>query len=188
MKILALSGSPALHSRSNGLLHHLIQRVQADSRVQVSTVRVRDLPAEALLGADVSEAQLAQALLLVAQADVVVIATPIYKAAYSGLLKAFLDLLPQDGLNDKAVIALATGGSPAHFLAIDYALKPVLSALGCRQVVDTVYASDSQLHKLADGLYAADADLNERLGRAASRLKASHQNNTPALRPAATHA
>ncbi|WP_437719533.1 NAD(P)H-dependent oxidoreductase [Sorangium sp. So ce448] len=47
----------------------------------------------------------------------VVIATPIYKASYTGALKAFLDLLPQFGLAGKAALPLATGGTLAHVLA-----------------------------------------------------------------------
>ena len=57
----------------------------------------------------------------------VIVATPIYKAAYSGLLKVFLDLLPAEALRGKTVLPLASGGSVAHLLALDYALKPVLS-------------------------------------------------------------
>src|SRR5256885_12419558 len=41
----------------------------------------------------------------------VVVATPIYKASYSGVLKSFLDLLPQFGLAGKVVLPLATGGT-----------------------------------------------------------------------------
>lgn len=83
-----------------------------------------------LLHAQFEHPLIRQALAEVAQAHVVLIATPIYKAAYSGVLKAFLDLLPQDALRGKTVLPLATGGSIAHLLALDYALKPVLSALG----------------------------------------------------------
>ena len=83
----------------------------------------------------------------VSRAHVVLVATPIYKAAYSGLLKAFLDLLPQDALRGKTVLPLATGGSIAHLLALDYALKPVLSALGARDILDPVFATDAQIGK-----------------------------------------
>lgn len=80
-----------------------------------------------------------------AQASAVIIATPIYKAAYSGILKAFLDVLPQNALADKIILPLATGGSAAHTLAIDYALKPVLAALGARQFLNGVYLTDNQM-------------------------------------------
>jgi FMN reductase len=76
-----------------------------------SVSHVRDLPAEALMNADFSDTELNVARLLVERADALVIATPIYKAAYSGLLKAFLDILPQDGLDGKIILPLATAGS-----------------------------------------------------------------------------
>lgn len=54
------------------------------------------------------------------------------KAAYTGLLKAFLDLLPQYALGGKTVLPLVTGGTPAHVLAVDYALRPVLASMGAQ--------------------------------------------------------
>ncbi|WP_204304970.1 NAD(P)H-dependent oxidoreductase, partial [Stenotrophomonas maltophilia] len=76
-------------------------------------IRLRDISAEALLGARPDDPGLAEAIECVEAADGIVVATPIYKAAYSGLLKAFLDALPQFGLAGKTVLQLATGGSLA---------------------------------------------------------------------------
>lgn len=45
------------------------------------------------------------------------------------MLKVFLDLLPQFALQGKLVLPMATGGSPNHMLALDYALRPVLLGL-----------------------------------------------------------
>ena len=67
-------------------------------------------------------------------ADAIVVATPVYQAAYSGLLKVFLDLLPQFAFRGKAVLPIVTGGSPAHVLAVDYALRPVLANLGAAHI------------------------------------------------------
>ncbi|MGA0423628.1 NAD(P)H-dependent oxidoreductase [Escherichia coli] len=63
------------------------------------------------------------------QADGLIVATPAPNAACSGALKTLLDLLPERALQGKVVLPLATGGTVAHLLAVDYALKPVLSAL-----------------------------------------------------------
>ena len=165
MNIVGLQGSPSLISRSGSLLHLARSRLQplAGSYRGIS---VRDLPAEALLHAQFDHPLIQQSLAAVARADVVLVATPIYKAAYSGLLKAFLDLLPPDGLRGKTVLPLATGGSLAHLLAIDYALKPVLSALGARDILDPVYAVDSQLpvHPMLG--HAPAAELRERIDAA----------------------
>lgn len=150
MKIVGIQGSPSASSRSGSLL--ALALALTHSRLQPAASRshliaVRDLPAQALLHAQFDHALIRQALAEVAQAQVVLIATPIYKAAYSGALKAFLDLLPQDGLRGKTVLPLATGGSLAHLLALDYALKPVLSALGARDILDPVFATDAQVTK-----------------------------------------
>lgn len=66
----------------------------------------------------------------VASADVVVIASPTYKAAYTGLLKAFLDRYGASGLSGTTAVPILTIGSPAHTLAVDTALRPLLVELG----------------------------------------------------------
>ena len=144
MTILLLAGSPSAPSRSTRLLHHVGEKL-ALSGHRYDKIDVRDLPAEALLRADFKNAAIQAALQQVAQASAVVIATPVYKAAYSGVLKAFLDLLPQFGLTDKLVLPLATGGSQSHMLALDYALRPVLSSLNPKHVLPSIYATDAQV-------------------------------------------
>ncbi|MYM22391.1 NADPH-dependent FMN reductase [Duganella sp. FT135W] len=144
MSILLLGGSPAAPSSTGRLLEHVGDKLAALGH-RHSKLNVRDLPAKALLHADFADLALKRAIEVVAEADAIVIATPIYKASYTGILKAFLDLLPQDGLKDKLVLPLATGGSQSHMLALDYALRPVLQALDARQVFTSIYATSQQL-------------------------------------------
>jgi FMN reductase len=139
-----------------------------------SRLNVRDLPATALLHADVENAELRAAHERVLLAQAVVVATPVYKAAYSGILKTFLDLLPQTGLTGKLVLPIATGGSPAHMLALDYALRPVLSALSARHVLPSIYAVDKQI-VFGDGRLELDAELDQRLRDGVRRLSESLQ-------------
>jgi FMN reductase len=175
MHITSLSASPSEHSRSAWLTQFALTRL-AGRADRHDDILVRALPADALLTADVQHPDVAAAVRAVEAADLVVIGTPIYKAAYSGLLKVFLDLLPPDALRDKLVLPLATGGSPAHFLALDYALKPVLSALGARHVLDGVFATDAQLRRHEAGGYVPEPDLIARLDRALAPL-------APRMRP-----
>ncbi|ABM95104.1 NADPH-dependent FMN reductase [Methylibium petroleiphilum] len=161
MKVISILGSPSLRSRSGALLQLAQARLQPHATT-TETITVRDLPGQALLHAEFADTDIQAAIRKVLEAQVVLVATPIYKAAYSGLLKSFLDLLPQDGLRDKTVLPLATGGSAAHLLALDYALKPVLSALGARDILDAVYASDAQIPSV-DGRYEVDAEIGVRV-------------------------
>ena len=142
--VLSVSGSPSPASRTTRLLHHVGAQLTEWGH-KVTTLQVRALPAEALLGADFAHPAVAEAIRLVKQADGVVIGTPVYKAAYSGLLKSFLDLLPQYALSGKTVLPLATGGTTAHVLAIDYALRPVLSAMGASHITPGWFVLDKHL-------------------------------------------
>ncbi len=86
-----------------------------------------------------------------------------YKAAYSGVLKSLLDLLPKDILSGKSVLPIATGGTIAHLLSIDYALKPVLYAIGARKILNGIYLIDLQLQHNNGREVAFDQEIEKRL-------------------------
>ncbi|MFD9002561.1 NADPH-dependent FMN reductase [Streptomyces sp. NPDC059582] len=142
--VLTVSGSPSASSRTHRLLRHLDQRLIAQGH-EVIPLDIRTVPAEALLGADFRHPAIVEATELFARADGVVVGTPVYKASYSGVLKALLDLLPQYALTGKTVLPLATGGSVAHVLAIDYALRPVLSSMGAGHIVQGWFTLDTDI-------------------------------------------
>ncbi|MFE8644283.1 NADPH-dependent FMN reductase [Sphingomonas sp. NCPPB 2930] len=169
MTVLLIAGSPTAPSRSQALLDTVGQRLLLRG-LRSEQLQVRDLDALALVQADFGHPAVVRAAAQVAAADAVVIATPVYKAAYSGVLKAFLDLLPQTGLKGKTVLPLATGGSPHHMLALDYALRPVLQSLGARQILPGVYATESQVVRLPEGPFQVHADLALRLEEAVDLL------------------
>lgn len=144
MSVLIISASPSLHSRSAALGDWL--HVQFETQGVPSThVPVRHLDATALAHAQFQHPDVQWARQQVAQAQAVVVVTPLYKAAYSGLLKLWLDVLAQDAFKGKTVLPIATGGSPHHMLAIDYALRPVLQALGAQHILQGIYALESQV-------------------------------------------
>lgn len=170
MSVLLIAGSPSEHSRSAALLDAVAQRLGLRQAL-IDRLRIRELSPQALLLADTTHATVKHALAQIASARAVVVATPVYKAAYSGVLKVFLDLLPQNGLQGKAVLPLATGGSPHHMLALDYALRPVLQSLGARHILPGVYASDAQLPRDENtGGYRTTPDIDQRLDDAVQHL------------------
>ena len=169
MSILLIAGSPSETSRSAALLDAVAQRLQPH-HLPVDRLHIRDLSPQALLLADFQHKSITRALAQVESARAVVVATPVYKAAYSGVLKVFLDLLPQTGLKGKAVLPLATGGSPHHMLALDYALRPVLQSLGARHILPGVYATDAQVPKDDEGRYRVGPDIATRLDDAVQTL------------------
>jgi FMN reductase len=171
MSIILLGGSPSPNSSTSRLLQHVGNQLAPFGR-RITRIEARELDPQALLAADCGEPGIARLLHLVAQAEVLVVATPVYKAAYSGLLKAVLDLLPQDGLAGKLVLPLATGGSQSHMLALDYALRPVLASMAPRSILPSIYATSDQLGRHPDGSLAPAPGIAARVALGIEQLGA----------------
>jgi FMN reductase len=174
MPILLIAGTPSERSRSAALLDAVAQRLRGRGPA-IDRLQIRDLSPQALLLGDATHRSVQAAIDVLTRATAVVIATPVYKAAYSGILKVFLDLLPQTAFKDKLVLPLATGGSPHHMLALDYALRPVLQSLSARHILPGVYATDSQVALLPQGGYQVNDDIGARLDEATLNLLHEHQ-------------
>jgi FMN reductase len=186
MSVLLLAGSPTDRSRSSALLDAVHERLRArlsERQLAVQRLRIRDLSPQALLLADWGNTSVVRAIEQVALAHALVIATPVYKAAYSGVLKVFLDLLPQTALKGKVVLPLATGGSPHHMLALDYALRPVLQSLGAKNILPGVYATDSQIPKDEFGGYTMDDETALRIDDAVKLLVQEGLRHVPVAQP-----
>ena len=179
MPALLIAGSPSERSRSAALLEAVAQRLTVRGAL-IDRILIRDLSPQALVLADFGHPTVVRAADQVAQARVLVVATPVYKAAYSGVLKVFLDLLPQTALKGKVVLPLATGGSPHHMLALDYALRPVLQSLGAKGILPGIYATDSQVTLTPEGAYDIHPDIAARLDDAVNVLVTETLRPSPA--------
>ena len=160
--VVTITGSPAAGSRTQALATEVGASIAARG-FEVAEINVRDLPAEDLLSARVDSEPIRRAVGLIEQASGVVVLSPIYKASYTGVLKTFLDLLPQFGLAGKVVLPLVTGGTTSHVLAIDYALRPVLHTLGAQHVVAGLFILDKLLERRPTGGLQISPEISDRL-------------------------
>jgi FMN reductase len=161
-RVAVLCGSPVPGSRTWSFASAVGARLAADG-VDVQLVDLRALPAAELLHGAGDAGPVRAALDGVARAHGVVVATPVHHAAYSGILKAFLDLLPRSALAGKVALPLAVGGSTAHVLAIDYAVRPVLVALGAAHVTRGHFLLHTDLGHAADGSARLEWEAERRL-------------------------
>ncbi len=176
--ILLISGSPSTPSRSGALLEYAAERLGAEG-LPCELISVRDYPAEDLILGKYDSPAFELTKRLVERARGLIVATPVYKAAYTGALKTLLDILPTQALRNKTVLPIATGGSLAHLLVLDYALKPVLGALGASDILQGLYVTDGQIrlgHK--DDLFI-DEEIRRRFDRELESLVLKVR--TPAL-------
>ncbi|GMA61280.1 NADPH-dependent FMN reductase [Alicyclobacillus fastidiosus] len=160
-QVLLISGSPSKVSKTSKVLDYVADKLDQNG-VSTDTISIRDLPPEDLVYAKFDSSTIKRTVELIEEADVVIVATPVYKASYTGLLKSYIDLLPQSVLSGKAVVPIALGGSLAHLLVIEYALKPVLSAVGAQTILNGVYGLDTQVSTNSDGSVSLGDDVRTR--------------------------
>ena len=141
LRAVAISGSPRAPSKSK-LLAELMLQSLAGQGLETSMIDCAELPADALV-ARASAAVMDDAIASIGAASIVIAATPTYRALYTGVLKAFFDLMPPGHLHAKVCIPVQTGGSPAHFLSIEYGLRPLFTSLDGVPIAG-VYATDDQ--------------------------------------------
>jgi FMN reductase len=115
-----------------------------------------------------AEAWIAQAL----AADVLVVASPTYKATYTGLLKAFVDRFPPNALAGKVAIPIMMGAAPIHQLAVDCHLVPLLLEIGATCPVRGLYVLESALPDWPQTAAAWVASTSAILARAVPALRA----------------
>lgn len=169
--IVTLAGSPYADDKSTALLFQartLLRR----SGLNTCALAVRDLPAGDLLHAHTESTAILTMRHLLDEAQGVIVATPLYKGAYAGVLKAFLDLLPSNSLQGKVILPLAIGGLPPQHRALDCALKDLFAALGANDFVEGVYLSDNQLPYAHGGTLHLEPCVEERLQEALTCLTA----------------
>ena len=142
--VVILSGSPSPTSKT-AKVGDFIADWLVRQDLAATHLRVRDISPAALLGCDMTDASLKAAVDAVAGADGIVLATPTFKASFSGLLKAFLDVLPQFGFRGKVVMPFGTGGSLAHVLSLDYGLRPVVQSMRPRLIAPSVFVLEQDI-------------------------------------------
>lgn len=109
----------------------------------------------------------------VAGADVVVVASPTYKASYTGLLKAFLDRYPHNGLDGVVAVPVMTGGDLGHSMAPEVHLRSLLVELGATVPTRGLYFATANFDRLDAFVHAWAEESRRRISTAATVLARS---------------
>ena len=168
--IVGISGNLTRPSKTRALVGEILRQAEARRLGRVELLDLVDAGPE--LGAATGRANLPAApdrvLTAIEQSDALVVATPVYKAAYTGLLKHLFDLIDPKLLEGRPVLLAATGASDRHALVIEHSLRPLFAFF--------------RAHALPIGIYAVNADftpagnvtegLAERIAPAVDQLEA----------------
>lgn len=167
LNVVAVAGSVQRPSRTlvlvEELLAELARHVPVDSRL-IELGHIGPQLAGALYRPHVGPAVEAE-IAAIEAADLLVVATPVYRATYPGLFKHLFDLVHHEALIDKPVLLAATGGSERHALVVDHQLRPLFSFFQARTLPLGVYATERDF----DGYRLTQPALRERITLAVQR-------------------
>lgn len=152
--VLAVVGNPKPASRTRTVAEAVAQliadAVEGDGPpVAVEVMEVAELGPHLLGWGDPVAAEALDRLL---SADALVIASPVFKATYTGLLKLLLDQVGQGQLAGVPAVPLMVGAGPAHAMAVDAHMRPLLVELGASCPTAGLYVLDSTLDQLGEVL------------------------------------
>lgn len=162
-------GSP---STTTLVADQIAQAVEAEvtargEALEVVRIELRELAIElgqAMATGGIPTERLDAAKALVAGADGIVAATPVFAGSYSGLFKMFVDTLEPGSLEGTPVLLAATAGTARHALVLEHAMRPLFSYLRAMTVPTGIFAATADFGGEEGG------ELSGRIRRAASQL------------------
>jgi FMN reductase len=131
--------------------------------VTVSVIELRELAADisTALTTQLVTPKLQRAIALLAEADGIIAAAPVYKASPSGLFTSFFQVLDNDLLIAKPVVLAATAGTARHALVADDQMRPMFAYLRAMTAPTSLFAAPEDW---------SDPALATRIDRAALEL------------------
>lgn len=155
--IVVLVGNPQPQSRTRLVAEELAAQLAQRSAASIEpTIDLADVADELFR---FPSPRVDELLARVASAGVLIVASPTYKASYTGLLKAFLDWFSTTGLTGVTTVPVMVGAGAAHALAVDVHLRPVLVEIGATLPTRGLYVVEADLPRLDEvvDVWVADA-------------------------------
>lgn len=149
--IVALVGNPKTNSRTRSLAEAVAAEVaggivaEAGYEPEVAVIDLGEFGGRVFDGED---DEVSRALTQVESARILVVATPTYKASYSGLLKAFLDRLGGSALAGVVAVPVMVGAGPRHHLALEVHLRPLLVEMAASCPSAGLFVLEEELDQL----------------------------------------
>jgi FMN reductase len=149
-RIVTVVGNPKAGSRTLEVALDVSRQLAAwiessGTSVQASSIDLAEL---APVMFDWESAPAAEAVQRATGADILIVASPTYKATYTGLLKAFLDRFPPNALEGTVAIPVMVAAAPVHALAVETYLRPLLIELGASCPTRGLFVLESKLPEL----------------------------------------
>jgi FMN reductase len=167
LRIVGVSGSLREPSKTTALVRELIDEVAAREAAETRLIEVATLGplfAGALRREDL-QPEVEDALRAIETADLLIVASPVYRASFTGLFKHLFDFVGQYALVGTPVLLAATGGGERHALILEHQMRPLFGFFQALTLPVGVYASDTDF----DGYELTSEAVKRRIDQAVTR-------------------
>ena len=167
LRIVGVSGSLREPSKTTALVRELIDEVAAREPAETRLIEVATLGplfAGALQREDL-QPEVEDALRAIETADLLIVASPVYRASFTGLFKHLFDFVGQYALVGTPVLLAATGGGERHALILEHQMRPLFGFFQALTLPVGVYASDTDF----DGYELTSEAVKRRIDQAVTR-------------------
>ncbi len=173
LKVTAVSGSYKLPSRTAALVEAITQQLGKQLPIDLHLIELSEISSSLVASYDPKALPLnvQKDIQAIETADLLVVATPVYRASYTGLFKHLFDLVDYEALVDVPVLLAATGGSERHALIIDHELRPLFSFFQALTLPIGVYATEADFENYQVKSEAVTARIALAVERALPLLK-----------------
>lgn len=145
LNVVAVSGGTYRPSRTLVLTQAILAELGALLPITPHVIELTDItrPLGASLSRQEASHEVEASLKAIEGADLLIVAAPVYRGSYPGLLKHLFDLVDLNALIDTPVLLAATGGSERHALVLDHQLRPLFSFFQALTLPIGVYATEA---------------------------------------------
>ena len=167
LRVVAVSGSLHTPSKTTALVKEILASFGRELAIDAHLIAVNEIGPDfaGALRRDELPDSVEQELQRIENADLLVVASPVYRASFTGLFKHLFDFVGQYALVDTPVLLAATGGSDRHALIIEHQFRPLFGFFQALTLPIGVYANDSDFTAGA----VSSLELQERIDLAVAR-------------------
>ena len=175
LKVVAVSGSLHTPSKTTALVKEILASYGRELSIDAHLIAVNEIGPDfaGALRREELPASVEEELRKIENADLLVVASPVYRASFTGLFKHLFDFVGQYALVDTPVLLGATGGSDRHALIIEHQFRPLFGFFQALTLPIGIYANDSDFTNGS----VTSLDLQERIDLAVSRSLPLIRNN-----------
>lgn len=175
LNVVAVSGSLHAPSKTTALVREILDKLALELPIEAHLIELSEVGREfsGALNREELSAEAEAELRSIEGADLLIVASPVYRASFTGLFKHVFDFVGQYALIDKPVLLVATGGSDRHALILEHQFRPLFGFFQALTLPLGVYANDSDFTNYEVSSDALGARITQAITRGLPLVRAS---------------